>query len=158
MLAHVLQLAQKLRKLRGVDRRLQIEVEPEGIVGTGDRAALQLREVDAVAVDAGQDLIEAARLVGEREQQARPVCARINFRLRRDADEAGIVAAVILHARLQDLQAVDLRAGVRGDGGQILPAGLGDHAGRFGGIGTARDGHARQRPQQLRTLAQRLLV
>ena len=158
MLADALQLAEELRQLRGVDGGFEIEVEAEGIVGAGDRAALKLREVDAAAVDAGQHLIEAAGLVGQRHEKARPVSAGVDLRLGGDADEAGVVAVLVLHAVLQALQAVDLRAGVRGDGGQVLPAGFGDHPRRRGGIFAAGDGDVRQLLQKFGALLQRLPV
>ena len=76
-------------------------------------------------------------------EQARPVGAGIDLGLGRDADEAGVVAMLVLHALLQRLQAVNFRAGGRGDGGKVAPSRSGRRIGTGGSLRTTNNG---QRP------------
>ena len=158
MLADGFQLVEELRKLRRVDGGFEIEVEPERVVRAWNGAAFQLCQVDAPAIDAGQHLIEAAGFVGERDEQARPVGTGIDLGLGRNADEAGIIAVLVLHALLKRMQTIDFRAGRRGDGGKITPAGLGNHAGRCRRVFAAGHSHVRQLLQKFGALLQCLTM
>ena len=65
---------------------------------------------------------------------------------------------LVLHALLQRLQAVNFRAGWRGDGGEIAPSRSGDHAGCRRRVFAAGHGHVRQLLQKFGALLQRLSV
>ena len=65
---------------------------------------------------------------------------------------------LILHALLKRMQTIDFRAGRRGDGGKITPAGLGNHAGRCRRVFAAGHSHVRQLLQKFGALLQCLTM
>ena len=81
------------------------------------------------------------------------VRAGIDLQLLGDADEAGVVVAAVLDVRGQALQAVQLHAVVRADGGHIRPLGLCHGLGGGGGVLAGGDLHAGHGVQELGALA-----
>ena len=94
----------------------------------------------------------------QHHHEAGAVCARVNFKVLGDADEAGVVVALVLNGRGKALKTVELNTGEAGDGGDIVPAGLGDHSCCLGGVLAGDDLNAGKRLEICAALAYGLLV
>ena len=118
----------------GADGTFQIKIEHEFKITAGQGTALQLDEVDALGIEPAQQLIEGTGTVRENEHQGSMIRTGIDLRLFRDADEPGVVVAVVLDFGRQALQAVEGSAVTGGDCGGVFPSALGDHLGGGSGV------------------------
>ncbi len=91
--------------------------------------------------------------MGQDQHQRGLVRAGINLQLLGDADEAGVVVAAVLDVRGQSLQAVQLHAVVRADGGHVRPLRLCHSLGSGGGVLAGGNLYAGHGVQELRALA-----
>ena len=94
----------------------------------------------------------------QHHHEAGAVCARVNFKVLGNADEASVVVALVLNGRGEALKAVELDTGEAGDGGDIVPAGLGDHSCCLGGVLAGNDLNSGKRLEICAALAYGLLV
>ena len=119
-------------------RGLEIEVEAHIEVPSLNGAVLQLGEVNPLGGELGQGSVQGAGLVGQSQHEADLGGPGVDPQVLGDADEAGIVAPrVHVGAPISELgEAVEGGAGLRGDGGHVIPTHSGHGGGGLGGIAT----------------------
>ena len=96
--------------------------------------------------------------MGDHHHHGGAIGPRVDLLLCRDADEAGVVVAPVLHRGGKGAKPVKRSARGGGQGGNVVSAAFRHHFRRHGGVGTDGDLHVPKRPQKARALVERLLV
>ena len=103
-------------------------------------------------------MAQGAGPVGDDHHDTGLIRAGVNLGRFGDADKPGVIAALVLDGGFQPLKGVLLRAQPGGDGRNVLPVGLGDHLGRYGGVFADGNFYVLQGPQKVGALVDGLLV
>ncbi|MPM27268.1 hypothetical protein SDC9_73778 [bioreactor metagenome] len=157
-LAAPLDLLQHGEHRRVLDRGLQLNEEDKLKVPACHGAAFQLRHVYAKGRGLGENVVQRAGFVLTGDDQADAVGSGVNGGFLGNADEAGVVVVAVLHVPVQNAQAVQLRAGVGGQGRHMRVLPLRHQLGGGGGVVAGNHPHAGKALQKMAALADGLRV
>ena len=144
--------------LGSCDACLQLKEEHKLKIAPRHGAGFELSHVDVQRRELGEDLIERAGLILEREDKADAVRAGVDDGVLRHAEKARVIILAVLNFVAHTFKAVKRGAGMRGDGGRVTAAALGDQLRRLRRVAAGDHPHAGKAAEEPAALTDGLLM